>query len=157
MIKTYLQQQAANICSQQKVSFQIIAAIIETESSWNPFAVRYEPEYKYVTKNAADFAKKLNITEATEIQTQKMSWGLMQIMHGKARELGFKGLATELVKIENLYWPILLVKKLNEQYHGSSEQIFAAYNHGSAEIVDGKFVNQSYVDKCMEAMSVYAS
>jgi soluble lytic murein transglycosylase-like protein len=62
----------------------LVCAVIEEESSWNPFAIRYEPEFRerYVTK--------LNLP-LTEELARSFSWGLMQIMGQVAREHGFEG------------------------------------------------------------------
>jgi soluble lytic murein transglycosylase-like protein len=66
---------------------QLVCAVIEQESAWNPWAVRYEPGF--LSHYVAPFytAGKLSATEA---YTRSMSWGLMQVMGQVARELGFK-------------------------------------------------------------------
>ncbi|RMD45739.1 MAG: lytic transglycosylase domain-containing protein [Aquificota bacterium] len=68
----------------------VILGIINTESSFNPLACRFEPEWKYL-KTPSYFAKKLGITADTEIVFQKISWGLMQVMGSVYRELGYTG------------------------------------------------------------------
>ncbi|HTZ74701.1 MAG TPA: transglycosylase SLT domain-containing protein [Candidatus Aquilonibacter sp.] len=62
----------------------LVCALIEEESSWNPFAIRYEPEFRvrYVTK--------LNLPPTEEF-ARSFSWGLMQVMGQVAREHGFEG------------------------------------------------------------------
>ena len=64
----------------------LICAVIEQESAWNPWAVRYEPGFlsRYVAPLYT--AGKLSATEA---YTRSMSWGLMQVMGQVAREFGF--------------------------------------------------------------------
>ena len=64
----------------------LVCAVIEQESSWNPWAVRYEPGFlsRYVAPLYT--AGKLSATEA---YTRAMSWGLMQVMGQVAREFGF--------------------------------------------------------------------
>lgn len=66
----------------------LICAIIEQESGWNTWAIRFEPAFysKYVPRN-------LNPTEAT---SRAFSWGLMQIMGEVAREEGFSGFLPSL-------------------------------------------------------------
>src|SRR5712692_6395106 len=66
----------------------LVCAVIEQESAWNPWAVRYEPGFlsRYVAPLYA--AGKLS---ATETYTRSMSWGLMQVMGQVAREFGFAG------------------------------------------------------------------
>jgi soluble lytic murein transglycosylase-like protein len=64
----------------------LVCAVIEQESAWNPWAVRYEPGFlsRYVAPLYT--AGKLSATEA---YTRSMSWGLMQVMGQVARESGF--------------------------------------------------------------------
>ena len=64
----------------------LVCAVIEQESGWNPWAVRYEPGFlsRYVAPLYT--AGKLSATEA---YTRAMSWGLMQVMGQVAREHGF--------------------------------------------------------------------
>ena len=64
----------------------LVCAVIEQESAWNPWAVRYEPAFlsRYVAPLYT--AGKLSPTEA---YTRAMSWGLMQVMGQVAREFGF--------------------------------------------------------------------
>ena len=65
----------------------LVCAVIEQESAWNPWAVRYEPGFlsRYVAPlyTAGKFS-------ATEAYTRAMSWGLMQVMGQVAREFGFQ-------------------------------------------------------------------
>jgi soluble lytic murein transglycosylase-like protein len=65
----------------------LVCAVIEQESAWNPWAVRYEPGFlsRYVAPLYT--AGKLSATEA---YTRSMSWGLMQVMGQTAREAGFE-------------------------------------------------------------------
>jgi soluble lytic murein transglycosylase-like protein len=65
----------------------LVCAVIEQESAWNPWAVRYEPGFlsRYVAPLYT--AGKLSATEA---YTRAMSWGLMQVMGQVAREAGFE-------------------------------------------------------------------
>lgn len=61
----------------------LFCAVIEQESNWDPWAMRYEPAFyvRYV-------AKIPNLTD-TERQARATSWGLCQVMGQVARELGF--------------------------------------------------------------------
>jgi soluble lytic murein transglycosylase-like protein len=64
----------------------IVCAVIEQESAWSPWAVRFEPAFlsRYVAPLYT--AGKLNATEA---YSRSISWGLMQVMGQLARENGF--------------------------------------------------------------------
>jgi soluble lytic murein transglycosylase-like protein len=66
----------------------LVCAVIEQESAWNPWAVRFEPGFlsRYVAPLYT--AGKLSATEA---YTRSISWGLMQVMGQVARESGFAG------------------------------------------------------------------
>ena len=63
---------------------ELVCAIVEQESSWNPWALRYEPEFyeKYVAPQIARGA----IDDVTESRARAFSWGLMQVMGQAARE-----------------------------------------------------------------------
>ncbi len=67
---------------------ELVCAVCEQESSWNSWAVRYEPGFlsRYVAPLFT--AGKISGTEA---YTRSMSWGLMQVMGQVARENGFAG------------------------------------------------------------------
>jgi soluble lytic murein transglycosylase-like protein len=67
---------------------EIICAICEQESAWNPFAMRYEPAF--MSKYVAPLFVNDNF-DATEAYARAISWGLMQVMGQVAREFGFNG------------------------------------------------------------------
>jgi len=64
----------------------LVCAIIEQESSWNPWAMRFEPVFfaRYV---AALYTN--NKISASEAYARGFSWGLMQVMGQVAREFNF--------------------------------------------------------------------
>ncbi len=68
---------------------ELVCAICEQESNWNPWAVRYEPAFfaRYVAPAYTSSPHPWTITEA---QARATSWGLMQVMGQVAREHGFK-------------------------------------------------------------------
>ncbi|MGC1187232.1 MAG: lytic transglycosylase domain-containing protein [Candidatus Acidiferrales bacterium] len=76
---------AHSAAAAHKLDPALVCAVIEQESDWNTWAVRYEPGFlaRYVAPiyNAG----KINATEA---YTRSISWGLMQLMGEVARELG---------------------------------------------------------------------
>ncbi len=78
---------ARQIAGEHSLEPALVCAVIEQESAWNPWAVRYEPGFlsRYVAPLYT--AGKLSATEA---YTRAMSWGLMQVMGQVAREFGFK-------------------------------------------------------------------
>src|SRR5438132_5283728 len=78
---------------------EVILAIIEQESNFQTFAIRYEPQfYEHYIK---PLVEKGQIVGATEAQARTISWGLMQVIGEVARENGFKGqLLSELCNPE---------------------------------------------------------
>jgi soluble lytic murein transglycosylase-like protein len=78
---------ARHIASEHGLDPALVCAVIEQESAWNPWAVRYEPAFlsRYVAPLYT--AGKLSPTEA---YMRAMSWGLMQVMGQVAREFSFK-------------------------------------------------------------------
>ncbi|GAC1626537.1 MAG: transglycosylase SLT domain-containing protein [Candidatus Acidiferrum sp.] len=64
----------------------LVCAVIEQESGWNPWAMRYEPAFfaKYVASLYTN-----NKVSASEAYARGFSWGLMQVMGQVARETGF--------------------------------------------------------------------
>jgi len=77
---------ARQIAAEHDLEPALVCAVIEQESAWNPWAVRYEPAFlsRYVAPLYT--SGKLSATEA---YTRAMSWGLMQVMGQVAREFGF--------------------------------------------------------------------
>jgi len=99
---------------------ELVCAIVEQESSWNPWALRYEPGFyeKYIARfltarppdelcerreaperhDVRGEAQRLRVLTAsaipddpTESRARAFSWGLMQVMGQVAREHGFNG------------------------------------------------------------------
>jgi soluble lytic murein transglycosylase-like protein len=63
----------------------LVEAIVFTESSDNPFAIRYEPHFRdWLSRQG------LNLTRQDEV-FRSISWGLMQVMGQVAVERGFGG------------------------------------------------------------------
>jgi soluble lytic murein transglycosylase-like protein len=63
----------------------LVCAVVEQESNWNSWAIRYEPLFfaKYVAPLYTN-----NKVGATEAYSRGISWGLMQVMGQVAREKG---------------------------------------------------------------------
>jgi soluble lytic murein transglycosylase-like protein len=71
----------------QSLDPALVCAVVEQESGWNPWAMRYEPAF--FTKYVAPLYTNNKIT-ATEAWARGFSWGLMQVMGQVARESGFE-------------------------------------------------------------------
>jgi len=132
------------------VDANLVISIVSVESDGDACATRYESHYRYLD-DPEIFAKVNNITTETEVVHQKTSWGLMQVMGGVARELGF---VDSLVKLCEPYLGLKMgVKKLSlliKKYHHIWDAV-SAYNQGSPRKDDkGLYYNQSYVDKVFQ-------
>jgi soluble lytic murein transglycosylase-like protein len=70
-----------------KLQPELVCAVIEQESAWNPWALRYEPAFyqRYVQPQVA----RGSLDDETEARARAFSWGLMQVMGQVAREYGF--------------------------------------------------------------------
>jgi len=140
-----------NLISRQATSHNLdpalVGAFIQVESSGKGSRSRFEPAWGYFLTPDL-FAKSLGITRETEEIHQKTSWGLMQIMGGVARELGFTdNLPKLIVPAININFGCMHLSKLIAKYQALPDAI-ASYNAGSPrKTADGKYVNQDYVDK----------
>lgn len=136
-----------DVADAENVPATILAAIIQTESSGNRFAIRFEPGYKYLFQTREN-AQDNRITEATETVMQMTSFGLTQVMGAVARELGLKGPIFQLLEPQvNITYCAKLLKRLAKKYT-QKDDLIAAYNAGSAiKGMDGRYKNQTYVDK----------
>ena len=70
----------------QSLDPALVCAVVEQESGWNTWALRYEPAFfaKYVASLYTN-----NKVSASEAYARGFSWGLMQLMGQVARETGF--------------------------------------------------------------------
>ena len=110
------------------------------------------------------FLIQLGCSGQTEVIHQKISWGLMQIMGATARERGFRGWLTELCDPQvNLEWGCKHLRWMIDHnnayglpdYRIKPEDLAAAWNGGTRIVIDGKYKNQSYVDRVVAAMVNY--
>jgi soluble lytic murein transglycosylase-like protein len=90
-VKTSLIELAKTIAGRFGLDADLVCAIVEQESAWDPETIRYEPAFfvRYVTP--VEESGQLYPTGETEARSRAFSWGLMQIMGQCARELGFEG------------------------------------------------------------------
>lgn len=142
---------------QTGVSPELVLAIIETESAGNPYAARYVPTYPWTRMQAN---RPVNCTADTESAHQRTAWGLMQIMGGTARQVGFEGWLPELVDPEtNIRIGIAYLGMLTAQHGGKHglDGVISAYNAGAPrKTAEGKFQNQGYVSRVKKLMPKYA-
>ena len=133
----------------------LLQAIIDVESAGVRWATRAEPGYRWLwdIKQHAPYRgsdallpSPRGVTRITELQGQRTSWGLMQVMGATAREQGFDGTyLTELVDPEtNLYHGCLYLRRQYRRYE-DWESAVAAYNAGQAVKDAGQWRNHEYV------------
>ncbi len=128
----------------------LVMAMVMVESGNRSNVARYEDHYRWLV-DPSTHAKRLGISQETETQLQKFSWGLLQTMGGTVRGLGYMGFLPELcVPQVGVRWGCVFLQQLSMRYE-STEEVIASYNAGSPRRNDdGTFVNQIYVDKVLK-------
>lgn len=136
----------ARIALETDVDALLISAIIVKESGGNRWAQQYQPGYPYLHK-VTEFARSIGCSYATELHMQRTSWGMMQIMGGTARFLGFRGWFGQLFDPEtNIRFGARLLSNLKKTY-GLETDVISAYNQGQPfRNQQGRYKNQEYVD-----------
>jgi soluble lytic murein transglycosylase-like protein len=132
--------------TQYSVDPHWMRAIVYQESGNNPYALRFEPTYRYLYQ-PEHYTSPVNGLH-TEMITQRMSWGLAQIMGALAREQGHTGFMGELLNPEtNITHLAIRIRDL-KKISTFPPDVFAMYNCGPGAIhkTSGKYQNQSYVD-----------
>ncbi len=108
----------------------LVCAVIEQESAWNPWAMRYEPAF--FTKYVAPLYTNNKIT-ATEAYARGFSWGLMQVMGQVARESGFDAqfLSSLCDPEEALAIGCKVLRKKFDSANGDTTRALLAWNGGA--------------------------
>lgn len=123
----------------------LVCAVIEQESSWNSFAVRFEPafEARYIHPAVPATPTTLELTKA-------MSFGLMQILGETAKEFGFTGhFFTELCDPDTgVDFGCRKLQQCMRLHGGDSTAALLAYNGGS---------NLSYAPQVLARVAHYSS
>lgn len=142
-------------CNNFRLDVNLVNSIIHIESGGNTFKCRFEPTWKYLT-NVSAHAAKLSISQPTEQNQQSTSWGLMQVMGGVARELGFESDIPMLTMPDiGVFYGCKKLRQLFDRY-GNEEDVIAAYNAGSAmKTSGGLYFNEKYVDAVSTILRVY--
>ena len=132
------------------VEANLIAAICQQESSCNPFAQRYEPNFQW-TLTPAVFARVIGCSPETEMHGQKNSYGMMQIMGTVARENNFRGWFGELFEAElNIEIGTRHLSKFVAKHNDIAIAI-SAYNCGTPKrLPNGNLANQKYVESVLK-------
>jgi len=127
---------------------ELVVAIAHTESGLNPYAVRYEPKYRWLYR--PDEVKPEDCSIETEKILQKTSWGVMQVMGAVAREYGYVGWLTQLLDIHQsvLYGVkhLFALERRGKANLGNKytlDMLISDYNDGDWRRLD----NKTYVQK----------
>lgn len=140
---------------QFNIDARLLGAVVQTESGGNPFAVRFEPSYRY-TSAIASLANEIGCSYSSMEMMQKTSWGLMQVMGSTAYDLGLgreknKWPSTLLDPEMGMKYGCTFLKRKIDQYGALPEVVYSAYNGGTPQqSVIGVFNNQDMVDNFLK-------
>jgi soluble lytic murein transglycosylase-like protein len=145
--RIYMEDAAVRIAESHGINPSIVLAMCSVESDWDPYAVRYEPKWRYFL-NPAFWAKTVNTSVATETVLQSCSWGLMQVIGSVAREHGFKDDFPKLCEPEiGIEYGCKKLKACISRYSPLPDAL-AAYNAGKP----GTTAGRNYASKILEKM-----
>ena len=123
----------------------LVCAVVEQESGWNPWAMRYEPAFfaKYVAPLYTN-----NKVGATEAYARGISWGLMQVMGQTAREKGASSLylSTLCDPAVGLAVGCRILRQKLEAVGGDAARALLAWNGGA---------NRDYADEVLARVGRY--
>lgn len=142
-------------CEANGLDKNIVKGVIEKESRRDPYALRYEKKDVNIFE-AQKFAKLNETSEITEIEGQKFSYGLMQILASTARGIGYSGPLGGLFNVQtNLFYGCKYLGNLKKRYPSGLDYI-SAYNEGyPAHNSEGHYANQDYVDDIVKLAQKY--
>jgi soluble lytic murein transglycosylase-like protein len=105
---------------------EIVCAVCEQESSWNPWAMRYEPAFRQ------RYVAPLGLPPTEEV-ARSMSWGLMQLMGETAREAGFndKFLSSLTDPATGLEFGCIVLAEKFRRAAGDSSRALELWNGGA--------------------------
>jgi soluble lytic murein transglycosylase-like protein len=121
---------ARRAATSQSLDPALVCAVVEQESGWNPWAMRFEPLFfaKYV---AALYTN--NKVSASEAYARGFSWGLLQVMGQVAREFGFDGLYLSALcdPEQGLAIGCKVLRKKLDAHAGDTARALLAWNGGA--------------------------
>lgn len=119
----------------------LACAIVEQESGWNVWAIRYEPAF-YTRYEGPQ-----NLTP-TEKTARSISWGLFQTMGESVRSIGYKGDLAQLCDpATSIQWGLQLFLKKLTIASGSVERALLFWNGGG---------NKSYPSEVLARVVKYS-
>ncbi|HYL64436.1 MAG TPA: lytic transglycosylase domain-containing protein [Candidatus Methylomirabilis sp.] len=121
---------ARRAAAAQSLDPALVCAVVEQESGWNPWAMRYEPAFfaKYVANLYTN-----NKISASEAYARGFSWGLMQVMGQVARESGFDALFLSALcdPEQGLATGCKVLRKKFDAMAGDTTRALLAWNGGA--------------------------
>lgn len=142
------------IAKELEVDPLLIAALVATESSGNPFAIRVEPAWwrRYGAKAKAFARNSVSRADSKWIQFPDVyaaSYGLMQVMYQTCRETGFDPqFPTEMCDVEyGLRVGTTYFKRLLQRTGGDVRAALLRYNGGA---------DKAYPDRVFAAQKALA-
>jgi len=140
-----LLQLAQRAAEAEGLDAALVCAVVEQESGWNPWAMRYEPAFfaKYVAPLYTN-----NKVGATEAYARGISWGLMQVMGQTAREKGASSLylSTLCDPAAGLAVGCRILRQKLDAAGGDAGRALLAWNGGS---------NPDYADEVLVRVGRY--
>jgi soluble lytic murein transglycosylase-like protein len=146
------EREISDVSTRYNLPVGLIHATVQTESGGNPWAIRYEPNFRRLYLDNRSWPVFGPISMETEIVARATSWGLMQVMGQVARERGCTmAFLSELCRPEaGLEYGCRQLRHFYDRYfdgHGWNG-VIAAYNAGQPLKDDsGAYRNQQYVNK----------
>lgn len=143
MLEKHINSAVTTSAKAHNVDPALIRAFMKQESANSWCAIRVENHLKrakWYTRHLTEEEKKDDLAFC--------SMGLMQVLFGSAKAIGFNGSPLELMKIENsIYYGTKYISQLMKRYDDIDDAI-SSYNQGSPrKTKDGKYRNQEYVDR----------
>jgi soluble lytic murein transglycosylase-like protein len=121
---------ASKAAAAQSLDPALVCAVVEQESAWNPWAMRYEPAFftKYVASLYTN-----NKVSASEAYARGFSWGLMQVMGQVTREAGFDALFLSALcdPEQGLAVGCKILRKKLDAMAGDTTRALLAWNGGT--------------------------
>lgn len=153
------------IMARAEITENLLRAMVDVESSGDPWAMRPEPTYRWLwdiraRKPYRGIPERIpappGVSRLTELWGQRISWGPLQVMGAVARELGYDGpyLSALCEPSLGLTYGLTHLENLSRRFRSNwgIEGIVAAFNAGSPRrLRDGRWENQPYVDKVRAA------
>lgn len=129
MVSESLIALAREIAGRHALDPPLICGLIERESSWDPWKIRYEDGFytKYIEKLIASH----ELSDPTEERARAFSWGLGQVMGEEARERGYHGhLAMLCDPATGIEWTAIVLGRKLETASGNAAGGLQLYNGG---------------------------